>query len=643
MMSMKKGVSNGNFKLDSCIRIALAMVLVVVLMIFSGNKVYAYYSYKQDIDCFVYTLRGENEYCQTVLQRKIGGWSEGYIEAGERLMVVSKENRGATFAGTVTLHGQDIKVMAAELIGIDEFAERKEVLVEPIGSGNIATITPVFDDDIPGTEAGVITSWSALFDIYEFKERTNFRTYDTGCIKFGYEVNAESGGHGTASPESEFGLEGTEISINAVPDEGYRFMNWEILSGNTVLENPDSSTTIVTLGTTDVEVRANFEAIAYKIIADNDGHGKSYASSSSGIIGDEVTLSAEPDEGYRFVKWELVSGKVELADPGSSTTTFMIGTTDVEVRAVFEATAYQITANSDGHGKVYASKSEGTVGDKVTLSAEPDKIYKFKEWKVISGNAEFGDLSSPTTSFTIRSSDVEVKAIFERMKKSITLSGLDPKNGKDTVLTLYWPGSQGSYNGKTHVWNGEKLSSKQAKHKCADLDMDVEGLPETVTANFVCKNTKNASDEKAYYFVKLNVNENSSSYIGLSKDEKRKLKKAVRKGNKLLRKEKNRVYFTIDKLDLGEFVFDKEHSSDSEKVFTSINKSGDKLTLKNKRSSHWDSEASEMKSASHMVLYASILGNEAIIPEKNYRKLVVGDTIVLVGKEQNLTGIIKTQ
>ena len=103
------------------------------------------------------------------------------------------------------------------------------------------------------------------------------------------------------------------------------------------------------------------------------------------------------------------------------------------------------------------------------------------------------------------------------------------------------------------------------------------------------------------------------------------------------------MYFTIDKLDLGEFVFDKEHSSDSEKVFTSINKSGDKLTLKNKRSSHWDSEASEMKSASHMVLYASISGNEAVIPGKNYRKMVLGDKIILVGKERNLTGIIKTQ
>lgn len=52
--------------------------------------------------------------------------------------------------------------------------------------------------------------------------------------------------------------------------------------------------------------------------------------------GDEITLIADIPEDKLFVKWEVVSGSVTLADENSATTTFTMPEQAVEIRAVFK-------------------------------------------------------------------------------------------------------------------------------------------------------------------------------------------------------------------------------------------------------------------------------------------------------------------
>ena len=75
-----------------------------------------------------------------------------------------------------------------------------------------------------------------------------------------------------------------------------------------------------------------FTAI-YTVTVLDDGNGTAYSSLENGygIQGEEVTLTATPKSGYRFKKWEVVSGGVTVAD-----NKFTIGTQDVEIKAVFE-------------------------------------------------------------------------------------------------------------------------------------------------------------------------------------------------------------------------------------------------------------------------------------------------------------------
>ncbi len=75
----------------------------------------------------------------------------------------------------------------------------------------------------------------------------------------------------------------------------------------------------------------------------DEAMGTVSADKTQGQYGQEVTLNATPKEGHDFVKWEVVSGDVEVIDGK-----FTIGTKDVKIRGVFEAFSYDVTKGGNG-------------------------------------------------------------------------------------------------------------------------------------------------------------------------------------------------------------------------------------------------------------------------------------------------------
>ena len=71
-----------------------------------------------------------------------------------------------------------------------------------------------------------------------------------------FSVNVTSGGHGNASVSVNTGNTGTEVTLSATPDSGYRLASWDVISGGVTVSNNS-----FTIGNSDVEIRANFEAI----------------------------------------------------------------------------------------------------------------------------------------------------------------------------------------------------------------------------------------------------------------------------------------------------------------------------------------------------------------------------------------------
>ena len=77
-------------------------------------------------------------------------------------------------------------------------------------------------------------------------------------IRDGFPVIVESDGHGTAEASVSFGVAGTEVALTAVPDEGYRFRGWKVLSGSESPEDPASEVTMLRIGTGAIRVQALF-------------------------------------------------------------------------------------------------------------------------------------------------------------------------------------------------------------------------------------------------------------------------------------------------------------------------------------------------------------------------------------------------
>ena len=147
-----------------------------------------------------------------------------------------------------------------------------------------------------------------------------------------YTVTVTSGGNGTASASSAKAVVGTEIRLTAKPVEGYRFKEWEVISGGvTIVDDkfimPDSN----------VEVKAVFEENAppapteYTVTVTSGGNGTASASPAKAVAGAEITLTAKPVEGYRFKEWEVMSGNVTIKDDK-----FTMPDSNVEIKAIFE-------------------------------------------------------------------------------------------------------------------------------------------------------------------------------------------------------------------------------------------------------------------------------------------------------------------
>ena len=237
-----------------------------------------------------------------------------------------------------------------------------------------------------------------------------------------YTVTVTSGGNGTASASHAKAVVSTEITLTVTPDTGYRFKEWEIISGGVAITNNK-----FTMPDGNVEVKAIFEKDAppapteYTVTVTSGGNGTASASHAKAVVSTEITLTVTPDTGYRFKEWEIISGGVAITN-----NKFTMPDGNVEVKAIFEKdappapTEYTVTVTSGGNGTASASHAKAVVGTEITLTATPNTGYRFKEWEVISGGVVITN-----NKFTMPDGNVEVRAIFAMISQQ---TAPDPVN-----------------------------------------------------------------------------------------------------------------------------------------------------------------------------------------------------------------------
>ena len=147
-----------------------------------------------------------------------------------------------------------------------------------------------------------------------------------------FTITVKTDGNGTASASHAKAVVGTEITLTAMPKEGYHFKEWQVISGGVTIKNnkfamPDNN----------VEVKAFFEEdtppapTEHTVTVTSGGNGTASASHAKAVVGTEIILTATPKTGYHFKEWQVISGGVTIKDDK-----FTMPSANVEVKAIFE-------------------------------------------------------------------------------------------------------------------------------------------------------------------------------------------------------------------------------------------------------------------------------------------------------------------
>ena len=154
-----------------------------------------------------------------------------------------------------------------------------------------------------------------------------------------YTVTVSNDGNGTGTATPSTAATGTEITLTAMPKEGYRFKEWQVISGNVTIKDGK-----FLMPNDNVEVKAIFEEdtppapTEHTVTVTSGGNGTASASPAKAIAGAEITLSATPDKGYHLKEWQVMRGNVTIKDDK-----FTMPDGNVEIKAIFEKDAAPAT------------------------------------------------------------------------------------------------------------------------------------------------------------------------------------------------------------------------------------------------------------------------------------------------------------
>ena len=197
-----------------------------------------------------------------------------------------------------------------------------------------------------------------------------------------YTVTVSNDGNGTGTATPSTAATGTEITLTAMPKEGYHFKEWQVISGGVAIKDDK-----FLMPNDNVEVKAIFEEDAppapteFTITVKTDGNGTASASPDKAVAGTEIRLTATPNTGYHFKEWQVISGGVTIKD-----NKFTMPNDNVEVKAIFEKDAppapTEFIVTFDGNGGTPSVGSMTTTNQKLTSlpSASRSGSYSFDGW-----------------------------------------------------------------------------------------------------------------------------------------------------------------------------------------------------------------------------------------------------------------------
>jgi hypothetical protein len=135
------------------------------------------------------------------------------------------------------------------------------------------------------------------------------------------------------------------LDWNEVPaPEGPRQANTLFQSNRYPVDHPAfAGKSLIPTG--EIEIWDSYANLTLQSGAGGEQVGRPDATFAYGV-GQLVTLIAEPDPGYEFANWSIVSGSASIGDPTVPHTTFTMGASDATVQANFSSTSTPVPSGS---------------------------------------------------------------------------------------------------------------------------------------------------------------------------------------------------------------------------------------------------------------------------------------------------------
>jgi len=411
-----------------------------------------------------------------------------------------------------TMPNSDIEVIA-NFTGV---SRRISVIIDPPSSGTF-TGPP---SAVPGTSVTLTAHAGSGYDFDTWVGVPGVGSRDTLSVSFTmptsdvtvtarFKVNPSPRsitwiinppGTGTVSGPSS-ALPGTQVTLNAVPNTGYKLSSWSGIPGS---GNSDLQTVSFEMPDDDVYVTANFQQIQRSITTTpNPAAGGSISAPPTAAPGDQVTIIATPNTGYTFDNW--------IGLPGTSgenlhTVTFTMPDSNVSITANFKTVERTISLNilpNTSSGNIDGPTSAAP-GSQVTLKANPASGYGFLTWDNVPGLVATG-LQSIT--FTMPNDNVNITARFSPLKR-IKLA-IDPGGSGTVGLTTPTQPGEVTMPAEMDVAQGLRITLRAIPNDNHVFD-HWEGLPSNLlqgsrdTATVILNMPDTPLDIKAVFKLKEN-------------------------------------------------------------------------------------------------------------------------------------------
>ena len=221
----------------------------------------------------------------------------------------------------------------------------------------------------------------------QFRPVTGYRALDIARP-----VTITPAENGTVTADKETAKYGETVTLTVAPATGYEFDQLRVLDGETqvavTITTEGKYTFVMPAG--NVEISATFKMTDYAITITPAENGTVIADKATANMGETVTLTITPNEGYEFDQLTVMNGTTQVAVTITTEGkyTFVMPAGNVEVSATFKMTDYTIIIEPTENGTVTADKQTANMGETVTLTITPNEGYEFDQLTVMNGTTQ---------------------------------------------------------------------------------------------------------------------------------------------------------------------------------------------------------------------------------------------------------------